>query len=407
MRIKNAIAEIARTRDNFYLYDEVGIAAQIERLKGAFPSLELLYSVKCNPNRRVLDAVFERGLGADVASVGEVFAARDAGLNRDRIYFSAPGKTTDDVAATVDEATIIADSLSEIERIDRVAAERGRVVEIGVRLNPNFAFDGGAAPASKFGIDEDQALAFLRERAPKNVRVVGLHVHLRSQSLDGDVLARYHRNVVATAERLAERLTELGERLEFVNLGAGIGIPYAKNDEPVELTALGTATEQEIARFRRRFPNVRFFLESGRFIVGGAGTYVTTVLDRKTSGGKTFLIVKNTLNGFLRPSLARLIERCAGEKASANEPLFTKADAFEISTLKDAADGVETVSVVGNLCTATDVIAENIRLPRLEPGDVAMISNAGAYAAVLSPTQFSSQEKPVELMLRRDGSVVL
>ena len=131
MRIKNAIAEIARTRDNFYLYDEVGIAAQIERLKGAFPSLELLYSVKCNPNRRVLDAVFERGLGADVASVGEVFAARDAGLNRDRIYFSAPGKTTDDVAATVNEATIIADSLSEIERIDRVAAERGRVVEFG------------------------------------------------------------------------------------------------------------------------------------------------------------------------------------------------------------------------------------------------------------------------------------
>lgn len=404
MKLKCVAAKVAEQYDNFYLYDESGVAEQIETLKKTFPSAELLYSVKCNPNRRVLDAVFQRGLGADVASVGEVVAAREAGLSRDQIYFSAPGKTTADVAATLDEAVLIADSLAEIERIDRVAAELGRVAEIGIRVNPNFAFDGGAAQASKFGVDEDQAVAFLTERAPKNVRVVGLHIHLRSQELDADVLARYHRGVVATAERLAE----IGVRLEFVNLGAGIGIPYAKTDEAVDLAALGEATEREIARFRERFPNVRFLLESGRFIVGGAGIYVTTVLDRKTSRGRTFLIVKNTLNGFLRPSLARLIERCVGKDVASHEPLFTKADAFEIVALKDDGGEIEReeATVVGNLCTATDVIAEKASLPRLEPGDAITISNAGAYGVVLSPTQFSSQEKPVELFLRLDGNVV-
>lgn len=134
--------------------------------------------------------------------------------------------------------------------------------------------------------------------------------------------------------------------------------------------------------------------------------YVTTVLDKKISYGKTYIIVKNTLNGFIRPSMARMVEKYASEiLPEPSEPLFTCKDAFEFITLKENID-MEKVTLVGNLCTATDSIVEDINLSRLECGDVIIITNAGSYAAVLSPMQFSSQEKPVELFMTKNGEVL-
>ena len=147
-------------------------------------------------------------------------------------------------------------------------------------------------------------------------------------------------------------------------------------------------------------------IEVGRYAVCKSGLYVTKVMDKKTSHGTTYLILKNTLNGFIRPSLAKLVEHYAVEETPASsEPLFTARDAFQFLTLKDEAPS-ETVTLVGNLCTATDVIAENIPMPHLECGDTVIITNAGGYAAVLSPLQFSSQERPAELFLTQSGEVI-
>ena len=140
-------------------------------------------------------------------------------------------------------------------------------------------------------------------------------------------------------------------------------------------------------------------IEVGRYAVGKSGIYVTKVMDRKVSCGKTYLILKNTLNGFIRPSLARLV--CIyGGAAAPCEPLFTSEDAFEIRTLKEDGAEKETVTLVGNLCTAADVAAENVTMPRLDVGDVVIFTNAGNYGAVLSPAQFSSQARPAAGFLR-------
>ena len=132
---------------------------------------------------------------------------------------------------------------------------------------------------------------------------------------------------------------------------------------------------------------------------------MTKVLDRKTSYGKTYLILKNTLNGFLRPSMARLIMSCAAEEPTGKEPLFTKENAFAFMTLRESAPK-EKVTLMGNLCTAADMIADNIELPCLEEGDCLIITNAGSYAAVLSPMRFSSQERPQEFFLTMDGMIL-
>jgi Diaminopimelate decarboxylase len=402
MNYDDVISRCADRWDSFYLYDETGILKSIKFLKSNFPQISFLYSVKCNPNPHVLRCIFKQGFGADAASAGEVRLANESGLSAAQIYYSAPGKSRRDIESSIDKAILVADSIDEIGRIQAAAEQAGKVVQIGIRINPNFTFAGDGGKPSKFGIDEDRALAFVRENSFKNVRVTGIHVHVKSQELDADVLAAYYERMF----RLAGKFAHACGGLEYVNMGSGMGVPYAPADSALDIPALGLAMQRGLDEFRLSCPATKVILEVGRYAVCKSGYYVTKVLDRKVSFGKTYLILKNTMNGFIRPSMARLIERCsAGEGAVGAEPLFTSKDAFEFSALK-GGPASETVTLVGNLCTATDVIAEDIRMPHLECGDLIVITNAGSYAAVLSPVQFSAQEKPAELFLTQGGEIV-
>lgn len=402
MNNKSVIETCARRYDSFYLYDENIIRSSLSALKANFPGIEFLYSIKCNPNPHVLRCVFDHGLGADAASLGEVMMADHAGLGQDQIFYSAPGKTVKEIEGAMTKATLIADSLEEIERIRQVAESAGMTVKIGLRINPDFTFTKEYGQASKFGIDEEQALRFLKEHDGKNIRVSGIHVHLKSQELHTDALASYYEKML----RLSERFSHVCGGLDYVNMGSGIGVPYTETDEPPDLSYLGSFVRKKINRFREKSPETRWMIEVGRYAICKSGVYVTKVLDRKVSRGKTYIILKNTLNGFMRPSLAMLVDRYAQETSQMPaEPLFTGPNAFQFLPLSEKGPN-ETVTLAGNLCTAADVIAEDVVMPHLECGDSIVITNAGSYAAVLSPMQFSTQEPPVELFLTQTGDVL-
>lgn len=147
--------------DSFYLYDESSILRQLNTLKSNFPETEFLYSIKCNPNSNILNCIFAQGFGADAASLGEVELAYRHGVTKNHIYYSAPGKTENDIKQSLEKATIIADSLSEIERIQNIAEKDNKTVQIGIRINPRFSFYDNKGYSSKFGIDEERATAFL------------------------------------------------------------------------------------------------------------------------------------------------------------------------------------------------------------------------------------------------------
>ena len=400
---KTVIAEEAKHHDCFYLYDENIIMQSIEKMKQTFPQVTFLYSLKCNPNPHVIRSIYAQGFGADAASLGEVLMSRDAGLSKDRIYYSAPGKTLAELREGMKYAVIIADSLSEVERIDRLSAEEGVVTEIGVRLNPDISFYGGEALPSKSGVDEQQFFAFLKENDCKHIRITGIHSHLKSQVLDAAALANYQKNILALAERVE---AACGYPLAYVNLGSGVGIPFALSDAPVDMEVLQASAKEHFDAFLAAHPHTRLFVETGRFTVGKSGVYVTKVVDKKVSCGVNYVILKNTFNGFVRPSIGMMVEKY-NDNPMPIEPMFTTKNAFQILPLKETDAPVEKVTLVGNLCTAADVIAEDIELPRLDFDDVIVITNAGAYAAVVSPMQFSSHEKPAELFLRTDGTVVL
>ncbi|MBR5533305.1 MAG: alanine racemase [Ruminiclostridium sp.] len=401
---QSVIKALGKTRDSFFLYDQTTILDRISRLREDFPGVSFLYSVKANPHPQVLRTIFGAGIGADAASLGEVEMAASLGLGREDIQFSAPGRSDAALEGAWDRAVITADSLYEVRRLADMARRRGEPIDIGLRVNPAFGFDSPDAAPNKFGVDEEQIIAaapWIRQEP--YLRIVGFHIHLKSQERRKEVLLAYYKNCLSVAMELQ---AVLGCELEFINLGSGIGIPYGTGDTPLDTVGLGRDLTELWGRCKKFFPKARLCLETGRFLVGQSGGYVTRVMDKKVSQGKIFLILNNTLNGFLRPSLARLVEFYAGaEVPVGTEPLFTQSDAFAFLPIPKRGE-TEVVTLAGNLCTGADVMARDCLLPRMEPGDLVVVTNAGSYAAVLSPMQFSSQVPPEELFLSAEGQVL-
>lgn len=391
--------ELSKEHNSFYIYDGSVIEKKIGEYKSSFPDVEILYSLKTNPNKRVRELIFSKGIGADAASINEVFYAVEAGVQKELIQFSAPGKTKDDLIKALDVATITADSLSEIKLINQIGIDNKKVYEIGVRINPNFTMTSDDCQPSKFGVDLD----LFKENWPmlstlSNVKIVGLHIHAKSQVLDTDLLKKYHENVLDLAKELK---CSLPLDLKFINLGSGIGLPYSSQDSPCDIKELGNSTALLINNLKSSLADVKVYIESGRYLVGEAGTYVTKVLDKKQSMGKNMIILANTLNGFIRPSMNQLVSNYAsGPNLPMTEPLFTSLDSFPPTVINQMpCEEREIVTLFGNLCTAIDVVAKDIELPKLEIGDLILYHQAGAYSAVVTPMEFSSQNKPVEIFL--------
>ncbi len=393
---KAKIKELAKDNLSFYIYDSEGIDKAAKTLRKAFPDVLFLYSLKTNPKREIIEMLVANGFGTDAASLGEVNYAVLAGLGQNMIYYSAPGKTQEMIEEGMKNSIVIADSLAELDRMELAAKKMGITAEIGLRINPNFTMDSDEGVSSKFGIDED----LIYENAEKilgykNLKVKGIHVHSRSQELDHTILKRYYSRMFELCERLN---SVLNTKLEFVNMGGGLGIPYNPDDKPLEVSKLGKEMCDIISEARKSLGDIKVIIETGRYIVGKNGTYVTTIVDKKVSHGRNYLILAATLNGFARPSLAKLVESQAQDMPKPSEPLYTKPGAFEFDVITDSI-ATEEVDVYGSLCTATDVIAKGVVLPKAEIGDLFTISNAGSYAAVLTPKQFASLEAVKEFMI--------
>lgn len=399
----------------FYLYDERAMAAQWRLLREALPDFDILYSVKTNPHLDICRFMRAQGAGADAASSGEVQKSLAVGFLPDMIYYSAPGKSEAELLFGMDSAVVIADSYAELERLDMLAAEMDRVIDVGLRINPDISFSPGPWPdvlpgaASKFGVDEetlDGRGEFFK--ALTNIRIKGIHVFLRSQVLSHPALMLYFRHVFGLAGKCSALF---GYDLAFINFGGGFGIACGDWHTPLDIAALGGELRVLVGREKKKLSQeVRLLVESGRFLVAKAGIFVTRVEDVKESRGTTYAIAPGILNGFLRPALMHLMHDAEGGAAPPLEPLYSNGTAHRVSMpdLEDrAARSIRKVTVTGTLCTSLDVLARDVLLPDPRPGDILVVDNAGAYAATLSPYAFASFERPVELYMDAEGAVAL
>ena len=258
---------------------------------------------------------------------------------------------------------------------------------MAVRVNPDFAVKGsgmrmGGGP-QQFGVDAERVPALLKELTATDLEVLGFHVFAGSQNLRADIIGEAQRRTVDLLLRLA---ADAPDPVRYLNLGGGFGIPYTDRDQPLDLAAIGAnLTELMRDEVRPSLPDARVVVELGRYLVGECGVYVTRVVDRKESRGKTYLVVDGGLHHQLAASgnFGQVIRR--------NYPIAVANRLGE--------EPVEQVTVVGCLCTPLDLLGDDVTLPVAGIGDLVVLYQAGAYGLTASPTAFLSHPAPAEVLL--------
>lgn len=390
---------MSKVNKSFYVYDEEEILKSINILKDKFKGFEILYSVKTNPNKNILNLMSKNNIGVDAASAKEVQISNLSNITKNNIIYSAPGKRRKDIEESIDKCIITADSYNELSLLNEIGKERNTNLEVGLRINANYNIFGGESISSKYGVDEETLLEnknFINSLS--NIKVVGIHVHLQSQILDYEIIYNYYEYVLKLALFCKDRMKF---NLKFINFGGGLGISYGDSYKNLDIDKLSRMSNELIKKYKEKL-NTRFIIESGRFLVCKSGTYVTPIIDIKESRGTKYLIVQNGYNGFFKPTISELIVSYTNKKDNLKmmEPLFTSYDSYTISLIKrkdKEENNKEIVTIGGNLCTAIDILAKDILITKAEINDLILINNAGSYAYSLTPFLFSSQEKPVEI----------
>ncbi|HEX7880670.1 MAG TPA: diaminopimelate decarboxylase [Candidatus Eisenbacteria bacterium] len=361
-----------------YVYSADTLLERYRELDRAFAAIphRLHYSVKANASRALLSLLAREGAGADVVSEGEMERALRAGFAPGHIVFAGAGKTDAELARALGAkiGLINIESAGEMARLTRLAGDRR--VSVAFRVTPDIVggthhYTETGTRATKFGIPEETALELagqLAARRGAGPTLVGLHVHFGSQ------ITRLE-PFVAAAEKLAALVRAFrakGADIEHVNMGGGLGIRY-KDEEPPTPAALAGAVVPVYAGLE-----IELLLEPGRWIVGPSGLLLATVIDVKTTGTDTFVVVDAGMNDLIRPSLYGAWHDIA--------PVVPRPGTARV------------VDVVGPICETGDFLARGRELPPLEPGDVVAVRDAGAYGFSMAST-YNSRPRPAEVLV--------
>ena len=371
-----------------FVYDNNIVGGQIARLRAAMPDgLALHYAVKANPYGPLLRFLARYVEGFDVASAGELQALHEAEVGGVPISFAGPGKRDSDIeSAIAGGVTLNVESEGEVERALTIAELVGRQPKIAVRVNPPFGIKGAGMKmgglASPFGIDADRAAELVRRVIEGGADWRGLHIFAGSQVLAADALVDAQRATVALAAEIAD---SVGASPPELNLGGGFGIPYFPGEQPLDVNAVGAALGETLIAAPDVLANTRFALELGRWLVGEAGVYLARIIDRKVSGGRTFLVTDGGLHHMLAAS------GNFGQVLRRNYPVAIAG--------RFGGEPDEEVTVTGCLCTPLDLLADDVSLPHAEPGDVVAVFCAGAYGLTASPQAFLSHPPAREMLV--------
>jgi diaminopimelate decarboxylase len=385
-----------------YVYDLDVIDRQVAALRAALPlNGELAYAVKANPALAVVAHLGGLGLGADVASGGELATALRAGIPAGRIVMTGPGKRDAELRAAVEAGgtgirAVTVESLGELARLEAIARDVGRrqpvmlraAVSESARLERvRLVGDDGAG---KFGMDAADLVdgARFAERSP-HLELLGLHAFGASNVLDASALVA-HIAATGRAARELARVTDTTVRI--VDAGGGLGIPYETHEGSLDLLTLGRGltTVAEAWAADDRLAEARLLLEPGRFLVGPAGAYLARVVDVKTVDGTTVAVLDGGVHHVLRPALVgqehrvRLCSQGGSGGSGRTVP----------------------VTVAGPLCSGLDVLAVGAVMAVPRVGDLLAVLDVGAYGFTESMPYFLSHPIPAEVLVR-DGAAAL
>jgi diaminopimelate decarboxylase len=370
-----------------YVYSASMIRARYEDLDRMLVSVphRVHYTLKANSSLGILSLLRELGAGVDVVSGGELHRALRAGFAPADIIFGGVGKTERELAEALDTGVLLvnAESEAEVRILDRLARERGITARVSLRVNPEITLDAPhdyiktGGKGHKFGIPHDEVIkvALIAAELP-NIVLVGLDMHLGSQ------LSRIDPYREGT-ERLASIYSELAKRgittLEYLDIGGGLGVRY-DSEQPPDLRRFAELVLPTVAA-----TGLKLIMEPGRYIVGNAAVLVSTVLYRKHSGGKDYVVADAGMTELLRPSHYGAYHRTVALRENAVH---------------------STVDVVGPVCESGDFLALDRELDDVAPGDFIVVCDVGAYGYAMA-SNYNSRLRPAEVLVSGDRFAII
>jgi len=423
-----------------FVYDVRRAEQAFLRLSAALPPrVTLAFAVKANPHPALLARLAALGARFDCASAGELrrAAAALAGAAgppapgaAPRLLYAGPGKREAELAlALALGARVQAEGWEDLQRVDALVAASGTPrrdgaaaasVDVNLRVHPRLApaeeraLLGGSGP-SAFGVDEEDVPELLaRAAALTGVRVTGLHVFAATNQRDASALLAAWAHVFELGRSLQH---EHGLQLAQIDLGGGLGVPYAADETPLDVGALGAGLAALLAR--HAWFGGEVLLEPGRYIAAACGDYLVRVVRTKHSRGTRFAILEGGINHLLRPLLTgqpfpvRRVGRAApgggwraGDEAApaSRRPADEEAAPAGRRPADDGAgDGpLRSTVLAGPLCTALDRLGE-VALPELAPGDLLAFGMVGAYGATEAMADFLSHPRAAEVWVGDGG----
>jgi diaminopimelate decarboxylase len=369
-----------------YVYSSATIRERYTAFEHAFRGVPhtVCYSVKANSNLSILRMLAKLGCGFDVVSGGElqrVIAVDEKAAKK--VVFSGVGKTRDELTAAVKAGILLfnVESESELWALAECAGQLRTTAPMALRVNPDVAAEthpyiSTGLHQHKFGVPIGEARAlYAKASSARYLKVRGVSVHIGSQITD---VAPFGETMMRVAE-LVRELRADGHRIEYVDAGGGLGIPYDRPD--------ADEFAERVVDYARTLATplqglgLKLLLEPGRSIIAPAGALLTTVVYKKANNGKRFLLVDAAMNDLIRPAL-----------------YGAKHEIVPVKMQTGAAGKTEVADIVGPVCETGDFFARDRALPVVEEGDLLAILDTGAYGMVLA-SNYNTRPRPAEVLV--------
>lgn len=336
----------------------------------------ICFAVKANPNPAIIKLFAKNGGGADIVSGGELFVALKSGVPAKKIVYAGVGKTEDEIRFALKSKILMfnVESERELREIDRVAGKMKTKAPVALRINPDIdpethPYIATGLKKHKFGIPIEEALEYYRLASSlRNITLVGVQKHIGSQITKISPFVDALKRVLV----LIDDLNEQGIRIQYLDIGGGLGIPYRDEDPPVPKDL----AKSLIPLLKGR--ELTLIMEPGRSIAGNAGILVTKVLYLKTGEKKEFVIVDAGMNDLIRPSFYDAYHHILPVAKKRRKPVLC--------------------DVVGPICETGDFLARGREIQKVEQGEYLAVMSAGAYGFSMS-SNYNSRPKAAEVMV--------
>ena len=367
-----------------YCYSYEKLKKNIINFKLHFRKLNPLicFAIKSNSNLSIIKEIKKLGLGADVVSKGELAQALKAGINPKKIVFSGVGKSHSELKYAIEKKILLinSESKSEVFEIEKIAKLKKKIVNIGIRLNPNtdaktLSKISTGKKGDKFGVNEKIFIELVNYiKKSKYINLKCLSVHIGSQIFEN----KPYEKMLKVINRI---ISKIKHEFEYIDLGGGMGIPYQNEKKVFNYSNY----QKSIIKYLGKY-NSKIIFEPGRSIVGNAGILVSKIIYIKESQSKNFIILDAGMNDLMRPAL-----------------YGAKHKIIPVNKKNKSSNKI--YEFVGPICESTDKFLSVKRFQKLNENELIIICDVGAYGSSLS-SNYNLRSKPAEILIKNSRIII-